>query len=79
LENTLIIMTTLDDKLAVLDSAKRVQATITKEISDIKSAGTLPKEITNALNGIQRGVNELIKEINDKIYRQTTLGDFENE
>jgi len=39
----------------------------------------LPKEITNALNGIQRGVNELIKEINDKIYRQTTLGDFENE
>jgi|TARA_B100000035_G_scaffold161102_1_gene137257 hypothetical protein len=72
-------MTSIDDKLAVLDSAKRVQATIVKEITDIKNAGTLPKEITNALNAILRKVNELVKEINDKIYRQTTLGDFDNE
>ena len=72
-------MTSIDDKLAVLDSAKRVQATIVKEIMDIKNAGTLPKEITNALNAILRKVNELVKEINDKIYRQTTLGDFDNE
>ena len=60
----------------ILEEAGRIQRTIVKEIDNLQNSGTLPKELHKKMNLIKSGVTELIKEINDKIYRQTTLTDY---
>ena len=47
-----------------------------QEIDDLQNSGTLPKDLHKKMNLIKSGVTELIKEINEKIYRQTTLRDY---
>ena len=60
----------------ILEKAGRIQRTIVKEIDDLQNSGTLPNDLHNKMNLIKSGVTELIKEINEKIYRQTTLRDY---
>ena len=60
----------------ILEEAGRIQRTIVKEIDNLQNSGTLPKDLHNKMNLIKSGVTELIKEINKKIYRQTTLSDY---
>ena len=60
----------------ILEKAGRIQIKIVKEIDDLQNSGTLPKDLHKKMNLIKSGVTELIKEINEKIYRQTTLRDY---
>ena len=60
----------------ILEKAGRIQRTIVKEIDDLQNSGSLPKDLHKKMNLIKSGVTELIKEINEKIYRQTTLRDY---
>ena len=60
----------------MLEKAGKLQREIVKEIDNLQNSGTLPKDLHNKMNSIKSGVTELIKEINKKIYRQTTLTDY---
>ena len=60
----------------MLEKAGKLQREIVKEIDNLQNSGTLPKDLHNKMNSIKSGVTELIKEINKKIYRQTTLSDY---
>ena len=60
----------------MLEKAGKLQREIVKEIDILQNSGTLPKDLHNKMNSIKSGVTELIKEINKKIYRQTTLSDY---
>jgi len=60
----------------MLEKAGKLQREIVKEINNIQNAGTLPRDLHKKMNLIKSGVTELIREINNKIYRQTTLSDY---
>ncbi len=60
----------------MLEKAGKLQREIVKEIDNLQNSGTLPKDLHIKMNSIKSGVTELIKEINKKIYRQTTLSDY---
>ena len=60
----------------MLEKAGKLQREIVKEIDNLQQSGTMPRDLHNKMNSIKTGVTELIKEINKKIYRQTTLSDY---
>ena len=69
-------MADADDLKQMLEKAGKLQREIVKEIDNLQQSGTLPKDLHDKMNSIKTGVTELIKEINKKIYRQTTLTDY---
>ena len=69
-------MADADDLKQMLEKAGKLQREIVKEIDNLQQSGTLPRDLHNKMNSIKTGVTELIKEINKKIYRQTTLTDY---
>tara|TARA_A100001201_G_scaffold131133_1_gene117208 strand:+ start:114 stop:335 length:222 start_codon:yes stop_codon:yes gene_type:complete len=69
-------MADADDLKQMLEKAGKLQREIVKEIDNLQQSGTLPKDLHNKMNSIKTGVTELIKEVNKKIYRQTTLTDY---
>ena len=69
-------MADADDLKQMLEKAGKLQREIVKEIDNLQQSGTMPRDLHNKMNSIKSGVTELIKEINKKIYRQTTLSDY---
>mgnify|MGYP001495774940 FL=1 len=69
-------MADADDLKQMLEKAGKLQREIVKEIDSLQQSGTLPKDLHDKMNSIKTGVTELIKEVNKKIYRQTTLTDY---
>ncbi len=69
-------MADADDLKQMLEKAGKLQREIVKEIDNLQQAGTMPRDLHNKMNSIKTGVTELIKEVNKKIYRQTTLTDY---
>tara|TARA_R100001126_G_C4823810_1_gene148116 strand:- start:534 stop:755 length:222 start_codon:yes stop_codon:yes gene_type:complete len=69
-------MADADDLKQMLEKAGKLQREIVKEIDNLQQSGTMPRDLHNKMNSIKTGVTELIKEINKKIYRQTTLTDY---
>ena len=69
-------MADADDLKQMLEKAGKLQREIVKEIDNLQQSGTLPRDLHNKMNSIKTGVTELIKEVNKKIYRQTTLTDY---
>ena len=69
-------MADADDLKQMLEKAGKLQREIVKEIDNLQQSGTMPSDLHNKMNSIKTGVTELIKEVNKKIYRQTTLTDY---
>ena len=69
-------MTVDEDVKRILEDASRIHKTILTEIENVQNSGNLPKDVNTNLNLIKKGITELIKEINDKIYRQKTLDEY---
>ena len=69
-------MADADDLKQMLEKAGKLQREIVKEIDNLQQSGTMPRDLHNKMNSIKTGVTELIKEVNKKIYRQTTLTDY---
>tara|TARA_R100000152_G_C6769659_1_gene195573 strand:- start:943 stop:1206 length:264 start_codon:yes stop_codon:yes gene_type:complete len=62
--------------LAILKEANRIVASINEEINNIQAMGKLDSRLNKQLNKIKRDTKQLVSDIRNKVFKQTSLDDW---
>ncbi len=65
-----------DSQREIYEEATRIVKTIQEEVSNIQTMGRLDANLNKMLNRIKADTKQLLKEIRNKVFHQTSIDDW---